>query len=130
MPRVTEGQVKEIISTDLSDITAYITAANLIVTDRLGSTTTLGSAILIEIERWLTAHLIAITQEPESQVKAEKIGDASINYARGELGKSLEATFYGQQVILLDSTGLMAQSGKVKATMRIIKSSSYTGESA
>jgi len=110
--RVTESEVKEIIDTDLTDITAFITAANLTVTKRLSSGV-LSADQLKEIERWFTAHLIAGTNRDMGarDVDKEKTLDAEVTYA-GKTGMGLEATRYGQVVLTLDSTGKMAQSGK------------------
>lgn len=104
--RVTATEVKQIIDTSLSDtvIEAYIAAANPVVTEVLGSDTTITDALRKEIERWLTAHLIASTQE--RQAKEEGAGGAYIKY-QGITGKGLESTLYGQQVLALDSTGKM-----------------------
>ena len=120
MARVTITEVKLIIDTSLEDdnITAYITAANALVTDVLASSG-LTSTILKEIERWLTAHLIAATQERQS--KKEEAGGAKIEYT-GAYGDGLKLTSYGQMVMTLDSSGLMASLGGRSATVFAIPS--------
>lgn len=120
--RVTATEVKEIINTDLSDsvVETFISAANLTISKWLGDNSNLSSSQLKEIERWFTAHLIACTKD--QQPLSEKTGDASIKY-QGETGKGLKATFYGQQCLILDTTGILASnSGKRKATIRAITS--------
>ena len=115
--RVTATEVKQILDTDLTDpvIEVFINAANLTVTDALGSSTVLSSDQLKEIERWLTAHLIASTRDP--QAESEKTGAASIKY-QGRTAMGLDATFYGQQVKILDTSGVLVGSvGKRKATV-------------
>ena len=95
---------------DYSDpiMEAYITGANRIVTDNLGSSG-LNEDSLAEIERWLSAHLLAVSQERFS--KKEGAGGASIEYA-GEWKQGLSGTSYGQTAIALDSTGtLLSLSG-------------------
>ena len=116
--RVTATEVKEIFDTTLSDaqLDTFILAANLVVTEKL-STSGLSTAMLKEIERWLSAHLAAIRDQMPSQ---EKIGDASVRY-QGETGMGLRFTSYGQQVMLLDTTGTLANSlGKKGAVIKHI----------
>lgn len=106
--RVTATEVKDIIDTSLSDtvVDTFIGAANLTVTEYIGDDTSLSNDQKKEIERWFTAHLIACTRQQQAQ--AERIGDAQITY-QGQTGKGLDATFYGQQVKILDTSGKMAQ---------------------
>ena len=120
MARVTIAEVKLIIDTSLEDtnVTAYITAANALVTDVLASSG-LGDVLLKEIERWLTAHLIAATQERQS--KKEEAGGAKVEYT-GVYGDGLKLTSYGQMVLTLDSSGLMASLGGRSATVFAIPS--------
>lgn len=120
--RVTAAELQEIISTSLSEsvLDAFITGANLIVTEHLGDSEELSSAQLKEIERWLSAHLLACTRE--RQAKSENVKDASISYM-GDSGKGLDATLYGQQVKLMDTSGVLAEVvGKKRATLYAIRS--------
>ena len=112
MARVIDAEVKKIIDTTI-DTDPFIQAANLIVTDRL-SNQGLGDDLLKEIERWFAAHLVAIR---EPQAKAEKVGDTGVTYF-GKDGYGLDATPYGQQVMVLDPTGRMATLGKRPAEMK------------
>lgn len=108
--RVTEDEVHEIIDVD-SEITTlipFITAANLLVTERLG-TSSLSAAQLKEIERWLAAHFVAVRDRRTSQ---ETLGSANQSFT-GKTGYGLEFTPYGQQVLLLDSTGLLSKKARV-----------------
>lgn len=107
--RVTHDDVVEIIDTSLTDTTPFITAANLIVTNRL-SGEGVGSSTLAEIERWLAAHFVAIRSQ-DAVSKQEKTGEASIT-RHGVTGKGLDFTPYGQQVKLLDPTGKLSDLGK------------------
>ena len=106
--RVNPDEVKEIISTTQTDqvIEAHITASNLMVTKHLGSSTDISDALRKEIERWLTAHLLACGVERKA--KSEGVEAANITY-QGETGKGLDASLYGQQVKLLDPTGILAE---------------------
>jgi hypothetical protein len=126
MARTTATEVKEIITTSLSDaaVTAYIGIANRMVTANL-SEQELSDETLEDIECWLTAHLIAVTKERFTT--GEKIGDASVNYA-GIFGEGLKSTSYGQMVLMLDTSGTMGVSGKQKVYFKAIKSFDDTEE--
>jgi hypothetical protein len=117
--RVNSGEVREIITTSLTDpaIDAYIAIANPMVTNTV--TCGLGATTLKEIERWLTAHLIAITKERTAT--EEKLGEASIKYA-GVFGEGLKSTSYGQMVLQLDTCGGFANLGKKAASIKSITS--------
>jgi len=120
--RVTAEEVKQIIDTDLADaiVDAYILGANHTVTEVLGDDTDLSDGHKKEIERWLTAHLIAATREQQIQ-KAGASG-ANVTY-QGMTGKGLEATLYGQQVLAMDTTGKMAAAmSKQKVSLTAITS--------
>lgn len=120
--RVTAAEVQEIINYDESafpTITAFIKAANLVVTDKLGSSTVLSSDQLMEIERWLAAHFIAVADQ---RLKSEKIGQAQNEY-QGDIASDaigLHTTFYGKQALVLDVTGTLASLGKKKAKLTTI----------
>lgn len=113
--RVTQAEVLAIIDTDTADISAFITAANLLVTAKLADED-LGDDLLKEIERWLSAHFVCAL-DPRS--KAEKIGDASVTYENASTGEGLKSTRYGQQVLLLDTSGTLAQLGKKKVSIQV-----------
>ena len=119
--RVTATEVKEIISTSLSDaiVNAYIAAATAMVDEVVGDSTALGDDLKKEIERWLAAHMIATTRE---RMGAEEgAGGAYIKYT-GEYGQNLSSSPYGQMVLTLDSTGYFASLGRKAATITAIES--------
>lgn len=120
MARTTATEVKEIITTSLTDaaIDNYINVATDMV-DELDEDTTLTDSRLILIEQWLTAHLIAITKE--RQGSKEKVGDAEITYS-GKFGMNLQSTTYGQTAAMLDTSGTLAQLGKKKIDITAITS--------
>ena len=124
MARTTATLVKQIIETDLEDpvVEGYITAASTLVDEVLAGAS-LSETLLTEIERWLTAHLIASTRERIA--KSEEAGGAKIVYA-GEWGQGLYSTSFGQTAIAMDTSGeLAAMSGGAKrASLRAIKQSS------
>ena len=109
MVRTTDSEVQEIISLKtLTDTTPFITTANLLVTQHLGSSG-ISAALLKEIEKYLAAHLVALHPD-EAQVIEQKLGDSSEKYA-GQFGKGLDSTHFGQNVKLLDHTGYLSSLG-------------------
>lgn len=122
MARVTGEEVKEIINTSLTEdeCDPFISSANVIVNNRLNGTSAT-STDKYHVELWLSAHLIYI-REPGR--KSEEIGDAKDEYHLPGVGKGLEATPYGQQVLLLDPTGEMQNLGKRQAKIETIYDSS------
>jgi hypothetical protein len=121
MPRVIPAEVKEIIETTLTDIqvSPFIKAANATVTKLLGTTTNLSDAQKKEVERWLSAHLIACTKA--RQAKSKKTGKASITY-QGETGKGINSTHYGQMAAALDTTGKITNIGKRRVSLTAVTS--------
>lgn len=117
--RVSEEEVEEIITTSLN-IDPFIKTANQIITNHLTGKG-LSSDTLILVELWLSAHLVACA---DPQLKEETIGDAKETKNVGPLGKGLEASVYGQQVKLLDTTGTLAAMGKKLAGFDVIASDS------
>jgi hypothetical protein len=104
------ADVLGIINTTVSDIVPFIRAANIVVTRHL-SNVGMDSTELKEIERWLSAHFIAIR---DPRLRERTVGDARDKYAiSGGYSGGLDATPYGQQVMVLDYTGtLSARVGK------------------
>jgi len=105
--RVTATEVKAILEdTALTDLAvdAYIVSANAMVNEIMATTDT--SDLLKELERWLTAHMIAISKE--RQTIKEEAGTAKATYAN-IYGQGLKATSYGQMVLSLDTSGAFAR---------------------
>ena len=117
--RVSVDDVKAIFETNLkaNSVEAFIRAANVIVNDNL-TNEGVATATLKEIERWLAAHLAA---QMDPVAISEKIGDAQVKYglamANSKEGLGLNNTPYGQQVRLLDPTGILAGIGKSAAVL-------------
>ena len=121
MARTTAAEVKQIIATTLADsiVDAYISGATELVTNTIGTDTTLSDTLKAEIERWLTAHMMATTQV--RQLKSGAAGSAKAVY-QGETGKNLDASHYGQMVKTLDTTGKFAALGGKTASMQAVES--------
>jgi hypothetical protein len=115
--RVTVAQVKEIITTKVSDesVCAAINTAHHLV-DAKVTPAGVDADLLIDIELWLSAHFVAI-RDPRAE--SERIGDYSVNF-QGKTDMGLNATTYGQQAIALDYTGTLASLNLKKATLHMI----------
>jgi hypothetical protein len=116
--RVSPDEVKEIITTEVgtSDIGVCIKGANLIVDTYLANQS-LGAELLKEIERWLAAHLLAMSKDPRE--RNVRVGEAEVRYT-GNFGKGLEATTFGQVVLSLDSTGKLSNLNRPKALFTVL----------
>lgn len=120
--RVVAAEVKEIIdgcTTSDEVVEVMIDAASEIITQVFENDTDIGTILLKELERWLTAHMLVSTLHRMGA--DEKVGDAQIKYT-GQWGKKLESTPYGQMVLTLDTTGKIARTGKIAASIYAIKS--------
>jgi hypothetical protein len=113
--RVTDADVKTILDTTVTT-TPFIDTAHLIVEEELTVLGTLSESRLTQIELYLAAHL---TCSLDPRINEEKIGDATNKY-QGEMGSGLKGTLYGQQVILLDITGKLANADKPKAFLECV----------
>lgn len=126
MPRVTAEEVKEIMDNcPLSDsiVYTYINSASAYINKVFDLTPSEDSDPFSDgyedIEKWLTAHMIATTRF--RQASEEKLETASVKYT-GYWSKGLESTSYGQMVLMLDTEGKLAGAGKRSATIYAIKS--------
>ena len=114
--RVTAVEVLTIMGLTIDNyseeiINSYILAANRMVDDNLIGKG-LSSDTLKEIERWISAHLLSVSQERQAQ--KEGAGGAYIEYT-GTFGEGLQMTSYGQVAISLDNTGTLQALTKGKA---------------
>lgn len=120
--RVTPDEVIAIMDTalDATAVTPYCESANVFVEATLGNSG-LSESVLKEIEKWVAAHMIAITKE--RQTKEEGAGTAYIKYA-GDWKQGLSMTSFGQMAISLDPSGTLENiaKGKGKASMYAVPS--------
>lgn len=111
--RIVDADVEGIVEVDSSiPLTPFITIANLL-TDRVVTcATSRGSSLTDDeakyIEAWLSAHFYSIRDEGYT---SKKTGDASATF-KGQTGKSLDSTHYGQTAKLLDTSGCLAEISK------------------
>ncbi len=116
--RVTPGLVGEIFDNpDNIPLTPFIIAASLLV-DQVEKQNELTGPHLIEIERWLAAHLASIHTDGRGEAEV-KIGGADAKF-EGKYGLGLDFTRYGQQVKILDTTSYLATAGMPRAKFSVI----------
>lgn len=121
--RVTVDEVAAILPGVVSDneeLQPYIDVATLIVTEELALAGH-SSDRLKQIELYLSAHFAVITLERGGMVK-QKVGDAEETYqVPGFNTVGLVTTRFGQQVVILDSSGKLAALSQkpVKAIFRV-----------
>jgi len=87
--------------------------------------TTLACDLQATIIKWVAAHLIASTSTSTSGgtgvVTGERLGDASINYAKPVLQSfGLSSTTYGLQAIGLDPNGCLTTIGLRKTLVEVL----------
>ena len=120
--RVTAAEVVEImdnctLSTTIID--KYIIGANAWINNILSTDTTLSDILMEHLELWFTAHMLSVSTCRTAS--KEKLGEASVEYT-GKWGMKLNSTSYGQMVLTLDTTGLLAIAGKASASIYAITS--------
>ena len=104
MARCIDVDVKDILGpTAIEDTTPYIRSANILITKVLGAED-LTAAHMKEIEIWLSAHFASMQDPKESEVQIDRTR-AKFD---GQTGLGLDFTRFGQQVKILDTTGLLA----------------------
>jgi hypothetical protein len=85
------------------DLTVHIRAANFLINEII--TAPLTTAHLKEIERWLSAHFVAVC---DPRIDTEKAGPVSVKYLQ-KVGMNLYETTFGQQAVALDTSQALAQ---------------------
>lgn len=103
--RTTPADVKGIIDFDPSvqNLSPFIEAANQLVTEICAPAGYNADRLRI-IETWLAAHFVAIR---DPRYVAENMGAAGASYQQ-KVGFNLQLTSYGQQVMVLDTAGGLA----------------------
>lgn len=121
--RVTVTEVKQIIEIDSTivdaDLEVFITSANILTNKVNVDGGITDASQLKEIERWLSAHLMAIR---DLRVDSEKAGPVSQKF-QYKLALNFNVTMYGQQALILDTSGTLAtlqrdaSRGKIRASL-------------
>lgn len=115
--RVSTDEVKEIITTSKTDVTAFIAAADIIVDKHLSGNSNFSNEELKEIERWIAAHFVAID---DPAFRSEKVGDTQVQYDVGKLGEGLASTRWGQQALAMDHSGVLSTISMKRAQVKAI----------
>jgi hypothetical protein len=112
MARITDEDLRGIIDTE-RDTAPFIATATLRIDEELVSKG-LSAARLQQIELYLAAHYVAIT-EPVLQ----SVGNSGDNmtYQLPTAGTGLAATPYGLQALALDTSGTLAATLQLKAAI-------------
>ena len=115
--RVTPAEVKEIIDTSLTgdELNPFINAANNLIQSKLLNLG-LGTQDLIEIEKWLSAHFVAIY---DPRVESESVGGEWQTKYQGKTDMGLKSTTYGQMALTLDWTSTLATLGLKRGTVYV-----------
>lgn len=112
MALVTSDEVKALIDTS-RDVTTFIESADLIVSEDLVDKG-LSADRLKQIELYLAAHFVAITEERGALTHAE-IGDSNESYQIAK-GKGYDMTRFGQQAMDFDTSGTLKTQTKAGKT--------------
>ena len=113
MARVSVADVTAILDDSTLDseiIEVFIESANIFVTNTLTGKGLIDS-VMKEIERWMTAHMIASTRD--RQIKKAGAGGAEVEYT-GYWSSGLNGTTYGQMCIALDTSKTLEAMAKGK----------------
>ncbi len=121
--RVTAAEVKEVIATSISDaivLSSMITTASNYIDVHLPDAGH-SVATLKSIELYLSAHLVAVTEE-RGGLKYSKLGDASDAWDVSKFGDGFKSTRFGQTALALDTSGILASMGtsNLKAVFRVV----------
>ena len=117
--RVTPAEVQAIMEHYPADLTPFIADANLMVTEDLADSS-MSDDRLAKIEKYLSAHFASIYDPLTTQEGVAGAGSIQERFQRGQVGKGLESTQYGQQAIFWDSTGTLKRlSNGVSGTVSV-----------
>lgn len=108
--RITEAELRALVDIESAfDPTTFINTA-VALTDTLPSS--LGATLAKQVELYLAAHFYSIY---DRVAQSERVDDLQVTYyGQGTIG--LKFTPYGQQALLLDSTGTLSRLDKGKKT--------------
>ena len=101
MARVTSSDVAAICELDATiPVDPFIAVATLLVDEELAIKNVLSAARLKEIERYLAAHFYCV-RDPRAQSESAGVSQSY----EGSASDGLKRTRFGQQAIILDTTG-------------------------
>ena len=102
--RVTGEEVKAIFLTDLtaSELAPFISAANVLI-NSYDDLLALSDELLLEIERWLSAHYASARDQ---RISYQDFDGSKASF-QGKYSYSLKGNDYGQMALSLDPTGTL-----------------------
>lgn len=117
----TATEVKAIIATTLGDaaVDAFVADALLFVED-CPAVALVSASKQKAIIKYLAAHLIVCSNPTLATVTQRSLGDASDSYAVAPAGNDLRSTTFGQQALLLETSGCLEGLGKRKAFVEVL----------
>jgi hypothetical protein len=113
----TLGQLKGIFPSQLTDpvLQMFLDTAIELVEERFAKAQ-IGDDRKEKITLFIAAHL---AHSAAPRVESERVGDYSYS-VQGKTGMDLSATYYGQNALLLDTSGTLKKLGKTVATFDIM----------
>lgn len=116
--RVRHLDIQEITESQLDEpiVNAFINTANQLVENLLVGQG-LGEETLTEIEKYLTAHFMTLL---EPKAHSEQIDTEYRVTYQGQTKMRLEASFYGQTALLLDSSGSLQRASEELKSVRFV----------
>jgi hypothetical protein len=111
--RVSAVEVREVmdVAAELTNLTPYINLANRFTTATLASAGLI-EAVLKDIELMLSCHFITLR---DPRVASEGVATVSQSF-QYSVGKGLEASMYGQQAMMIDTSGTLFRLNKKGGT--------------
>ena len=114
--RITVDDLVEIFETELTEaqLSAFVNSAHYLIQANLLSSG-LSSDVLTEIHKYLAAHFASLRDQ---RIESERVADVSMKY-QGKTDMGLNATFYGQTALMLDTSGSLANLALKPATFLV-----------
>ena len=113
--RTTAEEVEAIIAVESDiDLTPFITAASALVDD-IATASGHDDTRLTLIETWLAAHFYTVYDPRPTEEKAGSIWQMY----QSKVALGLSTSHYGQQAMILDSSGLLRQYSEGKRTLSV-----------
>ena len=97
-----------------AQLSAFVNSAHYLIQANLLSSG-LSNDILTEIHKYLAAHFASLRDQ---RIESERVADVSMKY-QGKTDMGLNATFYGQTALMLDTSGSLANLALKPATFLV-----------
>lgn len=117
--RISGTDLKHIFETNLTatELEYFIIPANLLITSVLSSSS-LSDTHLEQLELYLSGHFASAWSQ---RIESQKFGNSQVKFQSAQINTPLASTDYGQRVMMLDTTGLLArQLGKPGINVKVM----------